>query len=882
MANINPDKDKGKISAQQRQKLKHFVKELSVFRGRHTEFVSVYVPQGYDMNAIINHLQQEQGTATNIKSKTNRDAVITSLERMIQHLKLIKRTPSNGLAAFAGNIAKREGFQEYKVWSIEPPSPINLRLYRCDKEFIVEPLKEMADDKAVYGLVVMDRRDASIALLKGKTIIPLAKEDSMVPGKFKAGGQCLTPDTLVYLSDGNIVPIKDLKHDSVKSASLNEYVIRDSTVIDNWCVKKNMIYEIITKEPQIIIHSSKDHIFYVHTPTGIIEKPADKLVKTDVLIMPETINVPGRVYTINSKKYHNSFIITQSGRNILKIWRAKKGLLQKQLALTTGVTQTTVSSYEIGKLNIEPKNLQHLCSSLGINFDEFLEEHTIPSFYKDIKLPTELNADLSQFLGYLQGDGTIEEDRITFFEQDKQVVVYYQEKYNTFFKTTSNHKFREDKNYYQLRFTSRPLVRLVVNEFPLLKNGLNSLIPAQVLTSPNDVLAGFLRGLFDAEGYIHKNRGVGLGINNKYLARQVQLSLLRFSILASISVYDNRKNPWSKKPRYTIDITEGQSLKYFKEKIGLSSERKISVLENLIKHKSNSSRVRQIIISGTVIRKIIAESGYNLQLFPKVNSFFRNERSMGKKTYKQSILGYTEDSALKDKLQKILDYSLLPVKISHINKYIQETEMIDISVDNQNFIANGLIVHNSAMRFAQNRELAAKDFYKKIGDMMKDQFLMMDGLKGILVGGPGPTKYEFVDGNFITTEVKNKIIGIKDLSYTEEFGLQELVEKSDDILADEEIAEEKKIMQKFFDMLGKQPGKTAYGKDEVLAKLRMGAVDMVLLSESLDDDVIDLYTDEAEKMNSNVFIVSVETREGVQLKEMGKIVAMLRYEIRTE
>ena len=59
-----------KASMLQRQKLKHFVKELELFRGRHTEYVSVYVPQGYDMNAIINHLQQEQGTATNIKSKT--------------------------------------------------------------------------------------------------------------------------------------------------------------------------------------------------------------------------------------------------------------------------------------------------------------------------------------------------------------------------------------------------------------------------------------------------------------------------------------------------------------------------------------------------------------------------------------------------------------------------------------------------------------------------------------------------------------------------------------------------------------------------------------------------------------------------------------------
>jgi peptide chain release factor subunit 1 len=189
----------------------------------------------------------------------------------------------------------------------------------------------------------------------------------------------------------------------------------------------------------------------------------------------------------------------------------------------------------------------------------------------------------------------------------------------------------------------------------------------------------------------------------------------------------------------------------------------------------------------------------------------------------------------------------------------------------------------SSVRFAQNRELAAKAFYKKIGELMKDQFLNMgDELKGIIIGGPGPTKYEFADGQFITNEVKKKIIGIKDLSYTDEFGLQELVEKSEDLLANEEISEEKKIVQKFLDTLGKQPAKASYGKDEVLKNIQMGAVDMLLLSESLDDEVIELYTAEAEKMNSTVYIISVETREGVQLREIGKIAAILRYEVHSE
>jgi peptide chain release factor subunit 1 len=182
-------KESGKISAKQKLQLKHFVKGLEGHRGRHTELVSVYVPAGYDMNKIINHLQQEQGTASNIKSAGTRNNVINALERMVQHLKLFKATPPNGLAVFSGNVSEREGGQDYQVWSMEPPIPLNIRLYRCDKEFILEPLKEVMEHEEVYGMVVVDRRDAAIALLKGKTIVVLQKTHSEVPGKMRAGGQ---------------------------------------------------------------------------------------------------------------------------------------------------------------------------------------------------------------------------------------------------------------------------------------------------------------------------------------------------------------------------------------------------------------------------------------------------------------------------------------------------------------------------------------------------------------------------------------------------------------------------------------------------------------------------------------------------------------------
>jgi peptide chain release factor subunit 1 len=178
-----------KITSEQKYKLKKFVKSLENHRGRHTELVSVLIPEGYDINKIINHLQQEQGTASNIKSSATRKNVIDGLERMIQHLKLFKQTPPHGLAVYAGNVAEREGQSDVQVWSMEPPVPLRIRIYRCDKEFVLDPLREMCDFTEVFGLVIMDRRDGNIGLLKGKAVIPLIQAHSTVPGKTRAGGQ---------------------------------------------------------------------------------------------------------------------------------------------------------------------------------------------------------------------------------------------------------------------------------------------------------------------------------------------------------------------------------------------------------------------------------------------------------------------------------------------------------------------------------------------------------------------------------------------------------------------------------------------------------------------------------------------------------------------
>jgi len=170
-------------------KLKGLIEELEQYRGRHTELITVYAPAGSNINQLATQLLSEQSTAQNIKSKATKTNVIDALERIMRHLKLYKKIPENGLAIFCGNISKVEGQPEIKIWAIEPPQPLNTKFYRCDQTFVLEPLKEMVEVKEVYGLIVIDRKEATIGLLEGKMVKVLRHMTSGAPGKIKAGGQ---------------------------------------------------------------------------------------------------------------------------------------------------------------------------------------------------------------------------------------------------------------------------------------------------------------------------------------------------------------------------------------------------------------------------------------------------------------------------------------------------------------------------------------------------------------------------------------------------------------------------------------------------------------------------------------------------------------------
>jgi len=171
-------------------RLKKLLEDLERKEGKGTELISLYIPPGRSISEVMAALREEHGTAANIKSKQTRKNVQDALESIMQRLKYFRKAPETGLVVFCGAIPRSgPGTEKIECYMIIPPEPVPFYLYRCDSKFYVEPLKEMIREKEVYGLIVIDRNEATIGLLKGRRVEVVRTLTSGIPGKHDQGGQ---------------------------------------------------------------------------------------------------------------------------------------------------------------------------------------------------------------------------------------------------------------------------------------------------------------------------------------------------------------------------------------------------------------------------------------------------------------------------------------------------------------------------------------------------------------------------------------------------------------------------------------------------------------------------------------------------------------------
>ncbi|MDR0198691.1 MAG: peptide chain release factor aRF-1 [Methanomassiliicoccaceae archaeon] len=172
-----------------RYDFKKAMQEIVDIRGRGTELISVYIPPAKQISDVMAYLRNEYSQSSNIKSKGTMKNVQGAIDSIMARLRTYKSPPTNGLVIFCGEVP-RAGDQTRMVQHVlEPPEQVTTFFYRCDSQFYTEPLMGMLLDKKTYGLITMDRSEATLGLLTGSKVVVIKNFDSMVPRKHRQGGQ---------------------------------------------------------------------------------------------------------------------------------------------------------------------------------------------------------------------------------------------------------------------------------------------------------------------------------------------------------------------------------------------------------------------------------------------------------------------------------------------------------------------------------------------------------------------------------------------------------------------------------------------------------------------------------------------------------------------
>ena len=178
-------------SDKQKYEFRKVIEELKDYEGSGTQLVSIYVPEDRQISDVAQHVTQEHSEAANIKSKQTRTAVQDALTSIKDRLKYYDTyPPENGMVLFSGAIDAGGGQTDMITRTLEsPPQPVESFRYHCDSAFLTEPLEHMLEDQGLYGLIVLDRREANVGWLRGKRVEAVKSASSLVPGKQRKGGQ---------------------------------------------------------------------------------------------------------------------------------------------------------------------------------------------------------------------------------------------------------------------------------------------------------------------------------------------------------------------------------------------------------------------------------------------------------------------------------------------------------------------------------------------------------------------------------------------------------------------------------------------------------------------------------------------------------------------
>ena len=502
------------------------------------------------------------------------------------------------------------------------------------------------------------------------------------------GHNCLTADSLVQLEDGTIIPIGDIKEgQKVVGNKINSDLKVSGESIYKKIVNLDAreIFEIDTGNK---IRASAKHRFFKLNNFEIEEIYAENIKKGDFIARVNSLEFKGSEQKLPKIEHTEMIIVNKEGSKFIKNQLEKLGFTRKEICEELKVKPRQLRRVLNQEYATNKENVNLLIQNgVGDKLFGFAQQYT-SNKYRNIILPDNLTTEMAQILGYLIGDGNLYDTSIRFRDARVQVL----ESYNNLFEYTFNLRGSiskvKDKKCYQLGINSVELNNL----FSLIKQNTYHYISR----SPKEHIAAFIRGFADAEGHVDKKRKrVIISQKDDMVLRFIQLLLYRFDIQAFLEKTTTKEGKFCHRLR--IDDIEGLK---FAQKIGLTASDKFEIIEKWSDFKINERKIFPILRKE--IWNLIKSEGYYPTHFmaPKSDKFLTIKNL--KQTLEKFKLAGVKNELTKKKIafiEHLIDSNITWCKVKKINKMDNKEILYDISVHGQeNYIANGFLVHNSTYR----------------------------------------------------------------------------------------------------------------------------------------------------------------------------------------
>jgi peptide chain release factor subunit 1 len=170
-------------------KIRKLIQSLNAMKGNGTSMISLIIPPKDQISRINKMLTDEMGTASNIKSRVNKQSVLSAITSTQQRLKMYTRTPERGLVVYCGTCLTEDGKEKKVTIDYEPWKPINTSLYMCDSKFHTDELNYLLESEDRFGFIIMDGSSTLYGVVQGSSRDILHKFTVELPKKHGRGGQ---------------------------------------------------------------------------------------------------------------------------------------------------------------------------------------------------------------------------------------------------------------------------------------------------------------------------------------------------------------------------------------------------------------------------------------------------------------------------------------------------------------------------------------------------------------------------------------------------------------------------------------------------------------------------------------------------------------------